>query len=176
MVDADYCGLRDRLLCHLLLFGPGYLRNCSSLCCWQGTFKESHQPCSPPSCLSKGNLKNAISFLMALQNVLTGDGLCFNDVLELFDSILAFLSVIWVYIQWLITCQEFHYGQQISFNRQQRPNSHCLTSLLRTMLDDSRHTRWDLPPSLCSVWAISKWMGCRFPCELCCVGACFRPG
>lgn len=33
---------------------------------------------------------------MALQNVLTEDGLCFNDVLELFDTGLAFLSIIWV--------------------------------------------------------------------------------
>lgn len=36
---------------------------------------------------------------MALQNVLTGYDLCSNDNLELFNTILAFLGVIWVYIQ-----------------------------------------------------------------------------
>lgn len=112
---------------------------------------------------------------MALQNAWTWDGPCFNGVLELFYSTMAVCSVIWVYIQWLIVCQEFYYGQQIPLNQQQRPNSHCWTPVHRTVLDDSRHARWDLPPSLCSVWVISTWMGCRFLHQLCWIGACFRP-
>lgn len=107
-------------------------------------------------------MKNTVSFLMALQNVLAVAGLGCNDVLELFDSILAFLSVIWDYIQQLIMCRSFIMDDNISFSQQQRPNSHCLTSLLTTALDD-RHSRWDLPPSPCSVWVITSGWAADFP-------------
>lgn len=140
---------------------------------WPGTLKDNHQSCSPP--LTGGDLNSTARFLMALQNACTWDGPCFHGVLELLYSTMAVCSVIWFYIEWLIMCQEFYYGQQILFNQQQRPNSHCWTSVLRAVLDDSRHARWDLPRSLCSMWATSMWMGCRFPHQLCWAGAGFRP-
>lgn len=48
---------------------------------------------------AQGDLNSTARFLMALENAWTWDGPCFNDVLELFDRIVALCSVIWVYVQ-----------------------------------------------------------------------------
>lgn len=71
-------------------------------------------------------------------------------------------------------CQEFYYGQQISFKQQQGPNTHCLTSLLRTTLMTPGIPDGTYHPILLYV-SDQQAMGGRIPCELCCVGASFKP-
>lgn len=53
------------VLCRLLVFGPGYLRNCPSLCVVMQMLAGNFQgePLSHVlSCLPEGNLKNTIVF------------------------------------------------------------------------------------------------------------------